>query len=65
MNPQEAAEASAARQVAIAYLQQRGFPEVALHFVEDAKVCFTLAVQCGNVEVALRAAAEVDAPDTT
>ena len=51
-------------QAIIAYLQQRGFPEVALHFVEDAKVCFTLAVQCGNVEVALRAAAEVDAPDT-
>merc|ERR1719160_1027319 len=51
-------------QAIIAYLQQRGFPEVALHFVEDAKVCFTLAVQCGNVEVALRAAAEVDAPET-
>ena len=48
----------------IAYIQQRGFPEVALHFVDDPKVCFTLAVQCGNIEIALRSAAEIDSPDT-
>ena len=35
----------------IAYLQPRGFPEVALHFVKDERTRFNLAVGCGNIEV--------------
>jgi coatomer protein complex subunit alpha (xenin) len=37
----------------IAYLQQKGYPEVALHFVKDEKTRFSLALECGNIEVAL------------
>ena len=35
-------------QAIIAYLQQKGFPEVALHFVKDNKTRFKLALACGN-----------------
>ena len=48
----------------IAYLQQKGFPEVALHFVKDERTRFTLAVECGNIEIALAAAQELDEKDT-
>ncbi|UYV67028.1 COPA, partial [Cordylochernes scorpioides] len=34
----------------IAYLQQKGYPEVALHFVKDERTRFTLALECGNIE---------------
>ncbi|XP_054261634.1 coatomer subunit alpha-like [Macrosteles quadrilineatus] len=40
----------------IAYLQQKGYPEVALHFVKDDKTRFALALECGNIEVALDSA---------
>ena len=40
-------------QAIIAYLQQKGFPEVALHFVRDPKTRFRLALACGNIEVAM------------
>jgi hypothetical protein len=46
------------------YLQQKGFPEVALHFVRDERTRFNLAVQCGNIEVALQSAQELDDKDT-
>lgn len=35
----------------IAYLQKKGYPEVALHFVKDEKTRFALALECGNIEV--------------
>jgi len=44
----------------IAYLQQKGYPEVALHFVKDEKTRFSLAIECGNIEVALKAAEALD-----
>lgn len=44
----------------IAYLQQKGYPEVALHFVKDEKTRFGLALECGNIEVALEAARALD-----
>eukprot|EP00271_Cylindrocystis_brebissonii_P015583 TRINITY_DN38517_c0_g1_i1.p1 TRINITY_DN38517_c0_g1~~TRINITY_DN38517_c0_g1_i1.p1 ORF type:complete len:1219 (-),score=248.13 TRINITY_DN38517_c0_g1_i1:158-3814(-) len=47
----------------IAYLQQKGFPEVALHFVKDERTRFNLAVECGNIEVALASAHEIDEKD--
>lgn len=47
----------------IAYLQLKGFPEVALHFVKDERTRFNLAVECGNIEVALASAQEIDEKD--
>jgi len=47
----------------IAYLQQKGFPEVALHFVKDERTRFNLAIECGNIEVALASAHELDDKD--
>jgi coatomer protein complex subunit alpha (xenin) len=44
----------------IAYLQKKGYPEVALHFVKDQKTRFGLALECGNIDVALEAAKEID-----
>ena len=38
----------------IGYLQEKGFPEVALHFVEDKHVRFKLALSCGNLDVAMQ-----------
>ncbi|KAK9718982.1 Coatomer WD associated region [Popillia japonica] len=43
-------------QAIISYLQKKGYPEVALHFVKDDKTRFTLALECGNIEIALDAA---------
>lgn len=51
-------------QAIIAYLQQKGYPEVALHFVKDERTRFNLAVQCGNIEVALQSAQALDDKDT-
>eukprot|EP00959_Pyramimonas_sp_CCMP1952_P170109 3553886-Pyramimonas_sp.AAC.2 len=48
----------------IAYLQQKGFPEVALHFVRDERTRFNLAVECGNIDVALTSASEIDEKET-
>lgn len=36
----------------IAYLQKKGYPEVALQFVEDPETRFELALECGNLKVA-------------
>ena len=44
----------------IAYLQKKGYPEVALHFVKDQKTRFGLALECGNIDVALVAAKDID-----
>ncbi|XP_033100225.1 coatomer subunit alpha-like [Anneissia japonica] len=44
----------------IAYLQKKGYPEVALHFVKDEKTRFALALECGNIEVALDSAKALD-----
>jgi coatomer subunit alpha len=49
----------------IAYLQQKGFPEVALHFVRDERTRFNLAIECGNIEVALQSAQVRTLPPTT
>jgi len=44
----------------IAYLQKKGYPEVALHFVKDERTRFALALECSNIEVALEAAKALD-----
>lgn len=46
----------------IAYLQQKGYPEVALHFVKDDKTRFSLALECGDIKVALEAAKNLNDP---
>jgi coatomer protein complex subunit alpha (xenin) len=50
-------------QAIIGYLQQKGFPEVALHFVKDEKTRLNLALECGNIEVALASAHALDDKD--
>lgn len=50
-------------QAMIAYLQQKGFPEVALHFVKDEKTRFNLALESGNIQIAVAAANEINEKD--
>jgi len=50
-------------QAIIAYLQKKGFPEVALHFVQDDRTRFNLAIECGNIDVALKSAQNLDETD--
>ncbi|XP_010526595.1 PREDICTED: coatomer subunit alpha-1 [Tarenaya hassleriana] len=50
-------------QAMIAYLQQKGFPEVALHFVKDERTRFNLALESGNIGIAVEAAKEIDEKD--
>ncbi|KAG1147533.1 hypothetical protein G6F37_002746 [Rhizopus arrhizus] len=47
----------------IAYLQKKGYPEIALHFVRDDKTRFELALECGNLDVALETAKAMNKPD--
>ncbi|ODQ66953.1 alpha subunit of COPI vesicle coatomer complex [Nadsonia fulvescens var. elongata DSM 6958] len=44
----------------ISYLQQKGYPEVALQFVQNAEIKFELALECGNLPVALEQAKTID-----
>ncbi|KAA8645995.1 coatomer subunit alpha [Aspergillus tanneri] len=47
----------------ISYLQKKGYPEIALQFVQDPQTRFELALQCGNLEVAIEMAKELDRPN--
>lgn len=40
----------------ISYLQKSGYPEIALQFVTDPETRFDLALECGNLDVALEEA---------
>ncbi|RKF53627.1 putative coatomer subunit alpha [Erysiphe neolycopersici] len=46
----------------ISYLQKKGYPEIALQFVQDPQTRFELAIECGNLEVAVEIAKELDRP---
>jgi coatomer subunit alpha len=46
----------------ISYLQKKGYPEIALQFVQDPQTRFELAIECGNLEVATEMAKEIDRP---
>lgn len=46
----------------ISYLQKKGYPEIALQFVQDPQTRFELAIECGNLEVATEMAKELDRP---
>jgi len=50
-------------QAIISYLQEKGYPEVALHFVQDNKTRFKLALACGNIQVAMNVAYELGDDD--
>lgn len=50
-------------QAIIAYLQKKGYPEIALHFVQDKSTRFDLAIECGNIEVALETAEAINATE--
>ncbi|WBW72142.1 coatomer alpha subunit Cop1 [Schizosaccharomyces osmophilus] len=50
-------------QAIIAYLQKKGYPEIALQFVEDLSTRFELALQCNNLETALDIARTIDRPE--
>jgi coatomer protein complex subunit alpha (xenin) len=50
-------------QAIIAYLQQKGYPEIALHFVQDKSTRFDLAIECGNLDVALETAEAIGASE--
>ncbi|GMN55752.1 hypothetical protein TIFTF001_024870 [Ficus carica] len=50
-------------QAVIAYLQQKGFPEVALHFVKDERTRFNLALESGNIKIAVASATAIDEKD--
>jgi coatomer protein complex subunit alpha (xenin) len=46
----------------IAYLQKKGYPEIALQFVQDPQTRFELAIECGNLDVAVEMASQLDRP---
>ncbi|CAH8625441.1 unnamed protein product [Schistosoma guineensis] len=47
-------------QAIIGYLEKKGYPEVALHFVKDTRTRFSLAMDCGQLDVGLEAAQALD-----
>jgi coatomer protein complex subunit alpha (xenin) len=46
----------------ISYLQKKGYPEIALQFVQDPQTRFELALECANLDVALEMARQLDRP---
>lgn len=46
----------------IAYLQKRGYPEIALQFVEDPQTKFDLAIECGDLNTAAEQAGVLNKP---
>ena len=47
----------------IAYLQQKVFLEVVLHFVKYEKTHFNLEVESGNIQIAVASSKEIDDKD--
>lgn len=46
----------------ISHLQKKGYPEIALQFVQDPQTRFELAIECGNLDVAVEMAKQLDRP---
>eukprot|EP00761_Pharyngomonas_kirbyi_P012187 gb/GECH01012214.1/.p1 GENE.gb/GECH01012214.1/~~gb/GECH01012214.1/.p1 ORF type:complete len:1200 (+),score=300.25 gb/GECH01012214.1/:1-3600(+) len=44
----------------VAYLHQKGYPEIAMKFVNDNESLFKLAIECGNIDSAVSAAEKLD-----
>lgn len=47
-------------QSVISYVQKKGYPEIALQFVQDPQTRFELAIECGDLNVALKEAKALD-----
>lgn len=47
-------------QSVISYVQKKGYPEIALQFVQDPTTRFELALECGNLDVAVEMAKQLD-----
>ena len=47
----------------VSYLQKKKFPEIALCFVKDERTRFELAVECGDLEIALDSAIKINEPN--
>ncbi|KAK4519191.1 TFIIH complex serine/threonine-protein kinase subunit kin28 [Mucor velutinosus] len=47
-------------QAIIGYLLQKGYPEIALHFVRDDRTRFELALECGNLDAAMETAQKLN-----
>ena len=56
-------EANLVGNAMVGYLQRKGHPDVALHFVKDAQVRFNLALECGQLDTALGAARLLEQPE--
>lgn len=50
-------------QSVISYVQKKGYPEIALQFVQDPQTRFELATECGDLKVALKEAKDLDRPE--
>lgn len=50
-------------QSVISYVQKKGYPEIALQFVQDPQTRFELAIECGDIDVAVKEAKELDKPE--
>ncbi len=50
-------------QAIVSHLRKKNFPEVALHFVTDAKSKFRTALACSNIKVALQMAEDIPDED--
>lgn len=44
----------------VSYLSQKGYPNIALHFVEDEEMRFELAIQSSNLDVAFESAKKIN-----
>ncbi|KAG5438353.1 hypothetical protein PCANB_002841 [Pneumocystis canis] len=47
----------------IKYVQEKGYPEIALQFVQDPQTRFELSLKCSNLELALNVARKIDKPE--
>eukprot|EP00817_Percolomonadidae_sp_ATCC50343_P006488 CAMPEP_0117430052 /NCGR_PEP_ID=MMETSP0758-20121206/9575_1 /TAXON_ID=63605 /ORGANISM="Percolomonas cosmopolitus, Strain AE-1 (ATCC 50343)" /LENGTH=1221 /DNA_ID=CAMNT_0005217653 /DNA_START=28 /DNA_END=3689 /DNA_ORIENTATION=+ len=47
----------------ISYLQKKGYPSIALRFVEDIETKFKLAIECGKINIAKKCAHQLDQPE--
>lgn len=50
-------------QSVISYVQKKGYPEIALQFVQDPQTRFELAIECGDLTVAVKEAKDIDRPE--
>ena len=50
-------------QSVISYVQKKGYPEIALQFVQDPQTRFELAIECGDLAIAIKEAKDLEKPE--